>query len=127
MRLSSLRALPFGQPSIVVEEIQASRVGAFCALGNPESFFSLLRRNGYQLAHTQVFRDHHSYTQSDIDRVVREAVAHGAQILLTTAKDEVKLRSLKFELPYYTADIAIEIENQENLRALIADAITAPA
>jgi tetraacyldisaccharide 4'-kinase len=126
MILSGVRAVPFGQPSIAVEQIGGSRVAAFCALGNPESFFALLRRNGYQLAHTQVFRDHHSYTQSDIDQLVREAVAHGAQILLTTAKDEVKLRSLKFELPCYTADIEIEIENQERLRALIADAITAP-
>lgn len=124
MRLSGLQAVPFGQPSIPAEEIVALRISAFCALGNPESFFSLLRRNGYRLAHTQVFRDHHSYTQSDIDRVVREAVAHGAQILLTTAKDEVKLRSLNFELPCYTADIAIEIENPEKLRALIAGAIT---
>jgi tetraacyldisaccharide 4'-kinase len=126
MRLSGVRAVPFGQPSIAVEQIGGLRVAAFCALGNPESFFALLRRNGYQLAHTQVFRDHHSYTQSDIDQLVREAIAHGAQILLTTAKDEVKLRSLEFELPCYTADIEIEIENQEKLRALIADAITAP-
>jgi tetraacyldisaccharide 4'-kinase len=127
MRLSGSRATPFGQPSIAAEEIGALRVAAFCALGNPESFFALLRRNGYQLAHTQVFRDHHFYTQGDIDRFVQEAIAHGAQILLTTAKDEVKLRALTFELPCYTADIAIEIESQEKLRALIADAIAAPA
>ena len=108
---------------ITAEEIRASPVAAFCGIGNPESFFSLLRRGGYQLRHTQVFRDHHSYTQSDIDRVVRESATHGAQILLTTAKDEVKLRSLKFELPCYAADIAIEIENQEKLRALVKKAI----
>jgi len=120
MKLSSMRPVrgEIAQPLIDREEIGASRIAAFCALGNPESFFSLLRRGGYQLAHTQVFRDHHAYTQSDIDRIVRESVARGAQILLTTAKDEVKLRSLRFELPCYAADITIEIENAEQLKEL---------
>jgi tetraacyldisaccharide 4'-kinase len=122
MRLSGLRPLERGEPLITAEEIQVLRIAAFCGLGNPESFFALLRRGGYQLAHTQIFRDHHWYTQTDIDRFVRESVSRGAQILLTTAKDEVKLRSLKFELPCYTADVAIEIENQEKLKALIGQA-----
>jgi tetraacyldisaccharide 4'-kinase len=122
MRLSGLRPVQSGQPLIPLDEIKVSRIAAFCGLGNPESFFALLRRGGYQLAHTQIFRDHHWYTQNDIDRVVRESVSRGAQILLTTAKDEVKLRSLKFDLPCYTADIAIEIENQDRLRDLIGQA-----
>jgi tetraacyldisaccharide 4'-kinase len=126
MRLVGLRAVQGspGQPLIAEEEIRASRIAAFCGLGNPESFFSLLRRSGYELSHTQSFRDHHRYTQTDVDRVVRESIKRGAQILLTTAKDEVKLRSFKFELPSYTADIAIEIENVEKLRELIGRAAT---
>ena len=122
MRLSGLRPVQPGQPLIPRDEIRASRIAAFCGLGNPESFVDLLRRGGYQLAHTQIFRDHHWYTQNDIDRVVRESVLRGAKILLTTAKDEVKLRSLKFDIPCYTADIAIEIENQEKLREIIKGA-----
>jgi tetraacyldisaccharide 4'-kinase len=125
MSLSGLRPIQgdLDRSLITAQEIKAAPVAAFCGIGNPESFFSLLRRGGYQLRHTQTFRDHYSYAQSDIDRVVRESAAHGAQILLTTAKDEVKLRSLKFELPCYAADIAIEIENQEKLRALVEKAI----
>jgi tetraacyldisaccharide 4'-kinase len=126
MRLSSMRAVrdEIGQPLIDREEIRALRIAAFCGLGNPESFFSLLQRGGYELAHTQIFRDHHEYTQSDIDRIARESVARGAQGLLTTAKDEVKLRSLRFELPCYAADITIEIENAEQLKELITEAAT---
>jgi tetraacyldisaccharide 4'-kinase len=124
MRLSGWRSIPGElRPLVTAEEIKTSPVAAFCGIGNPESFFSLLRRGGYQLGHTQVFRDHHIYTQNDIDHFVRESVTRGAQMLLTTAKDEVKLRSLKFELPCCAADIEIEIENQENLRALVEKAI----
>ena len=125
MRLSGLRPIEgkIERPLMTDEKIKASTVAAFCGVGNPESFFSLLRRAGYQLRHHQVFRDHHSFTQADIDRIERESATRGAQILLTTAKDEVKLRSLEFELPCYAADITIEIEQQEKFRALIEEAI----
>jgi tetraacyldisaccharide 4'-kinase len=125
MRLVQLRPIQekVERSLIAADEILTAPIAAFCAIGNPASFFSLLRRAGYQLRHTHTFRDHHSYTQSDIDLVVRESVTLGAQLLLTTAKDEVKLRSLAFELPCYAADIAIEIENQEKLRALIENAV----
>ena len=128
MRLKGLRPVRGeGRPSIVGEEIREASVAAFCGLGNPESFFSLLRRDSYRLAHTQAFRDHHTYTQSDIDRVVQDSIAHGAQFLLTTAKDEVKLRPFDLELPCYSVDISIEIENAEKLQTLIADAAKTPA
>ena len=105
------------------EKPKASAVAAFCAIGNPESFFSLVRRGGYQLCHTQAFRDHHIFTQADIDRVAREAISRGGQILLTTAKDEVKLRKLSFEMPCYAVDIGIEIESAEQFSFLIQQSL----
>jgi tetraacyldisaccharide-1-P 4'-kinase len=75
------------------EEIQSLADGAFCGIGNPESFFQLLQREGYSLTYQRSFRDHHNFTQADVDLIVREAQSKGAQALLTTAKDAVKLRS----------------------------------
>lgn len=129
MRVTGLRAVraKAGRPVVAGEEIRESSVAAFCGLGNPESFFLLVKRGGYRLVHTQVFRDHHNYTQSDIKRVVKDSIARGAQVLLTTAKDEVKLRSLDFDLPCYSVDISIEIENEDKLETLIAGALNTPA
>lgn len=112
------RESPFG-----ADETKTSRVAAFCGVGNPESFFSLVRRAGYQLCHTQTFRDHHIYSQADIDRVARESNKRGAQVLLTTAKDEVKLRGLSLAIPCYAVDVDIEIEGEEKLIALIDEAM----
>jgi len=123
MAFRRLRQVSGGGSEAGADEIKAYRVAAFCGIGNPESFFSLVRRAGYQLCHTQTFRDHHIYSQADIDRVVRESNKRGAQVLLTTAKDEVKLRALSFALPCYAVDIEIEIENEEKLVALINQAI----
>jgi len=98
------------------------RVGAFCAIGNPRSFFDQLRREDRTLVATRAFRDHHHYTQADVDLVVREATAAGAGGLITTAKDEVKLRALRFDLPCYAARIEIEIEGEDRLAEMIRTA-----
>jgi tetraacyldisaccharide 4'-kinase len=101
-----------------------SRVAAFCAIGNPAAFFTALREGGYDVVQASSFRDHYRYTQKDIDAIVHEAQAHGAEALFTTVKDAVKIRSLNFVLPCYVADIEIEIERAEMFRELILKAIS---
>ena len=98
-------------------------VAVMCAVGNPKSFFAQLRGDGHNLCHTRAFRDHHRYTQNDIDQFLAAARARGAQTVFTTAKDEVKLRSLRFDLPCYAIDVAIEIEDDERLQRLIDQAL----
>jgi tetraacyldisaccharide 4'-kinase len=94
----------------------AYRVAAFCALGNPESFFNHLSRSGFDLTFTRAFTDHHAYTRGDIERLVGEAKGHGAEALLTTAKDAVKLRSLEFDIPCFVVEIEFAFENEAALR-----------
>lgn len=81
------------------------RVVAFCAVGNPRSFFEHVRRAGYELASEKSFPDHHVYSQDEIDAIVREAKASGAPSLITTAKDAVKLRTLSFSITCYVLEI----------------------
>lgn len=94
-------------------------VAAFCALGNPQNFFAHLKRDGHALAYTQSFRDHHVYTQSDVDALTLEAKKHGAQSLLTTAKDAVKLCGLQFELPCYVNEIEVGFDDEEKMIELL--------
>lgn len=118
-RLSGLRQL--GPPEIATAPttIQNLPLAAFCAIGNPGSFFSLLRQNGYQLKNEDTFRDHHKYTQPDVDRLVARARTAGAQALLTSSKDAVKLRAFNFSLPAYVVEVDLEIDNVDELRELI--------
>jgi tetraacyldisaccharide 4'-kinase len=123
MRHTQLREVATNFPLTDTEEIKVLTIGGFCGIGNPESFFQLLQRAGYSLNYQRSFRDHHNFTQADIDSIVREAQSKGVQALLTTAKDAAKLRSFNFELPCYVAEIEIEIEQQELLSQLILKAI----
>jgi tetraacyldisaccharide 4'-kinase len=98
------------------------RVGAFCAVGNVASFFSMVRQAGYEIAVERAFPDHHEYSQEEIDAISRAARDEGAEVLVTTAKDAVKLRTLSFPIPCYVAEIEIAIEDAEGFGRLVSKA-----
>ena len=120
------------QGEVVAREVEAAwqrveavpqPVAAFCALGNPEGFFVHARRDGLTLSHTRAFRDHHLYTQSDVDSLVAAARREGARALLTTAKDAVKLRAFDFALPCYVVEVGLEFDDEERLLAVVSRAV----
>jgi tetraacyldisaccharide 4'-kinase len=96
---------------------------AFCGIGNPRAFFDQLRAADFDVRHEASFRDHHRYSQADIDRLTGQAQAKGAQALITTAKDSVKLRSLRLQLPCYIAQIDLQIPESTKLLELVERAI----
>lgn len=100
-------------------------LAAFCAIGNPQAFFAHARNAGLTINYTRSFADHHVYTQVDVDESAREAVRHGARSLLTTAKDAVKLRALKFALPCYVLEVALKFDDEERMRAILSGVIRA--
>lgn len=57
-------------------------VGAFCGLGQPESFKRTLQELGLTISFFREFPDHHHYTEQDL-----QPLAMRSQLLLTTEKD----------------------------------------
>lgn len=98
-------------------------LAAFCGIGNPSAFFQQLGEKRFTMRHTEAFRDHHHYTQADIDSVTQRAAEAGAAALITTAKDAVKLRGMRFTLPCYVAHLKFEVPDSDKLLALIDRAI----
>ncbi|MEO8098654.1 MAG: tetraacyldisaccharide 4'-kinase [Acidobacteriota bacterium] len=95
----------------------ATKVGAFCGIGSPRGFWGTLEELGLPVVYKRAFPDHHPYTADELRDVAREARAAGAEALLTTEKDMMKLDSLLSELamPVYSVRIRVEIENEEEL------------
>jgi tetraacyldisaccharide 4'-kinase len=96
---------------------------AFCGVGNPRAFFLNLKREGFELKRARSFADHHRYTQADVAGIEAEARRAGADVLLTTAKDAVKLRALRFEMACYAIEIEFEIDDGEGLFGLASEAM----
>ncbi len=99
---------------------QRPKALSFCALGNPDNFFEQLRREEFNLVSTKKFPDHHRYAQADIEKLETEAKQTGAEILLTTAKDAVKLANLKFDLPCFVVESRLVFDDEKKLREIIS-------
>jgi len=76
---------------VVPEELTGRRVFAFAGLAYNEQFFASLRENGLDMIGTRSFRDHHRYTAGDIDAIKEAARTAGAEAIVTTEKDAVKI------------------------------------
>lgn len=101
----------------------ATPVGAFCAVGNPVSFFKQLRQEGYVPVFEKTMPDHHAYTQQDIDSIAHDAKGAGAKSLITTAKDAVKLQALTLSLPCFSLEVEISIDDAEEFTRLIVSSV----
>lgn len=112
-----------GVPANVDDEV---RLIAFCALGNPDSFFYQLdaefdreSMDEFDLSIRRKFPDHHIYTQADIDLLEKQAKECRMDAFVTTAKDAVKLKDLKFEIPCYVVEIEPVIYEADRFCSLI--------
>ena len=94
-RTGALAKLPPGMPvlraSLVAEKgLAGRRVLAFAGIGRPGKLAETLAAAGADVAGLRPFPDHHAYTDSELDTVLAEAVALGAEPV-TTPKDAVRL------------------------------------
>jgi tetraacyldisaccharide 4'-kinase len=69
----------------------SSRIVALAAIAQPERFTQALESEGWQVAKTLAFRDHHRFSAGDIAAVASAVRETGALGVLTTEKDAVRL------------------------------------
>lgn len=80
-----------GTSNEAVPPSSGRRVVAVAGIARPERFFVALRELGWEVARELVFRDHHWFTARDVDAIRRVAVETGADMIVTTEKDAVRL------------------------------------
>src|SRR2546426_8142180 len=83
-----------GSAAVEPSALKGERVLAVSGIGNPESFRRLLAAAGATVADHCVFPDHHAYSQDDLARIRRSAELVGADRIVTTEKDAVKLAQI---------------------------------
>jgi len=103
------------------------RLYAFSALGNPEAFPRSVRSLGADLLAHRSFRDHHWYTAEDMASMGEEAAALGAEAVVTTEKDAVKIQDYPATAPPLLV-LAIEfafLQGEGQLVAALENAVQA--
>ena len=114
------------QRRLVVEPSRPA-VG-FSGIGRPEEFTSALRAAGAEVLALRAFRDHHRYTDADIDAIVELARSVGAETCITTEKDAARLdarlhaklsSSLHLQIARLEISLADETEIVEQIAQLL--------
>ena len=95
-------------------------VSLMCGIGNPHAFADDILQIGINIVAEHFYNDHHAFTQQDLDEVTRAAREAGADAIITTEKDAVRLEGLALpEVPVYVAEIEIESDDEVRLKSLL--------
>ena len=99
-----------------------SFVGVFCGIASPRGFEQIIDRMSGELRFRRRFLDHHRYEAEELDRMFQQAKNSGADIMVTTEKDAVRIPvSYKPILPLFYVRMEIEIvEGFEDFQEAVA-------
>ncbi len=90
--------------------LKGRRVAAFSGIATPESFEKFLRDLGAKLVARERFLDHYRYTDEDLASLCDLARREGAECLVTTEKDAVRIpEGLTWPLPLFYLRLEIDI------------------
>ncbi|MDO8525161.1 MAG: tetraacyldisaccharide 4'-kinase [Candidatus Omnitrophota bacterium] len=98
--------------------LDGKRVILLSSIGDPDYFARTVRSIGADIAEHIIFSDHHNYTEDDAVLIIKRCNERKFAFILTTEKDEVKLRrmSLSFgDYPVMTLVIEMEIISGKEL------------
>ena len=118
--LSDVIPLAGGEP-LSFTALHGKKLLAFAGIAEPEGFFEGLRQHGLTLAAVIAFPDHVSYGEGTIATIKEAFSSSGADVLITTEKDGVKLKNLPQELSAKTmlARLEVTLDDSTVLTALL--------
>ena len=102
--------------------LKGKRTASLSAIANPASFNSFLLQNGAELVLKRHYADHHRYRQQEMIDFINDAKAAGAEVIMTTEKDAVRMPRLdRLDIPILFLRIEIDIlSGQENFDQCIS-------
>jgi tetraacyldisaccharide 4'-kinase len=84
--------LPLGGEEVPMSAIAGGRVFLTAGIGDPVAFSRQIESAGCTVVGSKWFDDHYSYSKIDADLLIESATHAGADWLITTEKDWVKLK-----------------------------------
>ena len=99
--------------------IRGKKAAIFSGIAYPESFEGTIKEQGADIIYTKRFLDHHRFSKGEIKTVFMEAYASGAEMILTTEKDAVRLPKIFPKIPLYYLRLEIDLlSNEEDFNSL---------
>lgn len=118
--LAVVRSRP--APDGIEEELRGARVLACCGIGRPEAFLGTLADLGAEVVARRILKDHEALPEAAWPALVAEARAAGAECVVTTRKDAVKVQRLPADVTVVDVEMEI-VEGEEAFWSAVCEAI----
>jgi len=100
-------------------------VALACGIANPHAFADDILQVGINIVAENFFPDHHAFTQSDLNEITRAAGDAGADAIVITEKDAVRLEGLRpGKIPIYAARQQLRGDDEIRLKSLLLRVVT---
>ena len=107
---------PEGEYKDILKE---NSVLALSAVGDHGGFMRTLNSTGLNIVEELVFKDHHDYTQDDVGLTQKHLLKSGAEYVVTTEKDMVKLDQLDLSrIEIYSIGVEFKLSKKAENRLL---------
>ncbi len=111
----SARHALVGCTTVAGEKIPAAalsgkKVFGFCGLANPASFRKTIESTGAVLTGFRHYRDHFRYRSDDVRKIADEAGRTGADAIVTTEKDIIKMKAFDLPINMVILEIAFTVK-----------------
>ena len=101
------------------EILKKNSVLALSAVGDHGGFMRTLNSAGLNVVEELAFKDHHDYTQDDVELTQKHLLKSGAEYVVTTEKDMVKLDQLDLSrIEIYSIGIEFKLSKKAENRLL---------
>lgn len=96
-------------------DLQNQKVIAFCGIAKPRYFFELLEQTGALLQGRFTLPDHAAPTEAFLQNLAVEAQKKGAQWIVCTEKDAVKMKHSNFNFPIACLQMDLKVKYNTQL------------
>ncbi|MFP6854469.1 MAG: tetraacyldisaccharide 4'-kinase [Opitutales bacterium] len=99
-----------GEEKRQLEDFKGLPTAIFSGIAMPGGFERFMRNQGADVRFIRRFLDHHRYTAGELDRMFERAQINGAEVVVTTEKDAVRIpEDFEPSLPLFYMRMEIEI------------------
>ena len=122
-RVFRVRRRPVGFVDLA-DRVAPAPARAFLVSGiaRPQRFARDVAGAGSAVTGHAVFPDHHRFRLEEVDAAAHDARASGADAIVTTAKDAVRLPTGHVDLPWLVFRVRSEVEDEARFRERLLDA-----
>ena len=113
-----------GQKEGIIQSIKGIKVGLFCGIAHPEYFQKTITDEGAEIIESAIIDDHRSFTLEFLKEFALKCKNLGAEILVCTEKDLVKILDVKdLALPIVCVKMHLKLTEGESDWRIFMDKI----